>query len=80
VVLSSKGYWEHREDKSQVWKRDRVVADLEGNVLVTLDMKVVEKLIEQAFNNKNKRAVKGGLQAVVLNCREIPNSRREETV
>ena len=80
IVIQQKGYYVELEDKSKVWKRDQVLVDLEGHVLVTLDTNIIEPLIRAAFQNKSKRAVRGGVTVSVLNCQEVPGSRRERTV
>lgn len=80
VVLSSKGYYQENPDGSKVWKRDEIVVTLEGNVVVTVDMKAIEDMIFKAFRNSGRRCQRGGIRVVVIGCHEIPNTRRERTV
>ena len=80
VVTPVRGYYQENEDGSRVWRRDEIVATLEGNVVVTVNMKTIEDMIYKAFRNNGRRCVRGGVQVVVIGCHEVAGTRRERTV
>ncbi len=62
--------------KKYGWRCELV--DLRGTAVVYLDECAIETLILAAFQNKNKKAQRGGLRAQILNVQEIEGTRRTE--
>lgn len=80
VVRNLKGYWVDQPDGSRIWKRDRELVDVEAGATVYISHGFLEELMQRAFQNKNRQAVRGGIKVVLTSYAEIPNTRRQETV
>lgn len=84
VALSRERYQETGEHPNGVkytsYKfRDETV-ELEGQLEIYVDMdKIVDHYAQVAFNNKKRRFVRGPIEVRVVNCAEVPGTRRTDT-